>query len=750
MALQKRVEFQIAAQDLASAKLDKIRAATAKLQAQSLKYNDQARQITDSLGGQTTAFQKLGSSISNIASKSFESLKEAGKAAGIAIAGVTTAAAGLGVSAVKNSEKLSNSLLGLSAVAKAFGIDVMKAEEAARKLAEDGLMPVSDAAAGLKNLLASRFNLDEAIKLMNAFKDSAAFNRQGALAFGEAIVGATEGIKNQNSILVDNAGITKNLSVILKEAGYSQQDLMNVTSDAGVRQALYNGLLKEASTFQGNAAMSAETLTGKVQRIQTAYFNLSAEVGRTLVPVVTKLIQSLNNFIEAHRETFIKWAQSAIEWFSEMKAKIEPAIRVILEWMGKFFEEPERRKAALVGVFTAIGLAITAWAAAFVAASAGAIAIISAISVAVGFLYRVWTENWGGIQEKTKAVMSGMANFYNQYLLPLFDIIKTKVEQLAKWWGDNWFWIRDIFQGVWNQIKGIFDIVWAVFSGTFKVAIDLLTGNWKQAWEDLRNMFSGILNGLVTFLIGFVQTFIGVWKGYLDSVKQGAQTEWNNIANTFRNGWNNILQDFKAVWIAIKATYDMGLSGLKAAFSLAMDILSGNWSGAWEKVKTAFSSVWSGIKAIFFEVWEEIEKALAKGVNSLIGNINTLIEKINKLAGTKISLIGSIKNEPSKDVFGNIKAYATGTKFVPNDMIAQIHKGEAIIPAEYNPFVKHNAEHNTNNQDTQINNYRNQTNSPQNTINIDLRGATITDQDLITRVSQAINRELELSRFGIG
>jgi hypothetical protein len=41
---------------------------------------------------------------------------------------------------------------------------------------------------------------------MNRFKDSAAFGRQGALEFGQAIVGATEGIKNGNSALVDNAG----------------------------------------------------------------------------------------------------------------------------------------------------------------------------------------------------------------------------------------------------------------------------------------------------------------------------------------------------------------------------------------------------------------------------------------------------------------------------------------------------------------------------------------------------------------
>ena len=137
--------------------------------------------------------------------------------------------------AITQSQKFSNAFIGLSSVARAFGTSTDEATGAARRLSADGLLPLADASTGLKNLLAAGFNLPQATKLMEAFKDSAAFGRQGALSFGDAVRSATEGVKNGNSILVDNAGVTKNLSQILKEAGFSAQDLSKASSDVGVQ-----------------------------------------------------------------------------------------------------------------------------------------------------------------------------------------------------------------------------------------------------------------------------------------------------------------------------------------------------------------------------------------------------------------------------------------------------------------------------------------------------------------------------------
>lgn len=195
--------------------------------------------------------------------------------------------------------KLDAGLIGLSSVANAFGQNADLAKAAAVRLASDGLMSVGDAATALKNLLAAGFGLDQAITLVERFKDTAAFGRQAALGFGQAISSATEGIKNGNSTLVDNAGVTKNLSNILVEAGFAATDLSKATTDVNIRQALFNGLVKETTPQLGDAARLLKTAAG-----QQAVFNAQVEIaqqkiGKALQPALADVLQILVPFTKA-------------------------------------------------------------------------------------------------------------------------------------------------------------------------------------------------------------------------------------------------------------------------------------------------------------------------------------------------------------------------------------------------------------------------------------------------------------------
>lgn len=204
------------------------------------------------------------------------------------------------VEALRESER---SFAGLESASARAGISIRESFGAASQLAADGLITVGDASTALQNLLSRGYSLDAALGTLNRLKDAAAFNRQAHLSMGEAVVQASEGLKNENSILVDNAGVTKNVAKMwedyAKKLGVTTESL----TQAQKIQAEVSGVMEETAGQVGNAAKAAAGLEGGFAKATSATKELLTAFGGDLEPIVQLLASLFMGLIEAGKTT---------------------------------------------------------------------------------------------------------------------------------------------------------------------------------------------------------------------------------------------------------------------------------------------------------------------------------------------------------------------------------------------------------------------------------------------------------------
>lgn len=209
-----------------------------------------------------------------------------------------------GKASVDAASKMQSAWTGLNSIVQGTGNSFSKAQKFITDYTQDGLMSVNEAVTAYKNLLSRGYDTTQIEKTMTALKDSAAFGRQASYDLGEAVVSATEGLKNENSILVDNAGITKNVAKMWEDWAKAHGTTTAAMTQAQKIEAEYNGILQETKFQTGDAVTYTQTFAGQMQRLSASFTNLKVAVGRVVTPIAQLFIPVINGAVVALTNLF--------------------------------------------------------------------------------------------------------------------------------------------------------------------------------------------------------------------------------------------------------------------------------------------------------------------------------------------------------------------------------------------------------------------------------------------------------------
>ena len=250
----------------------------------------------------SSQLKKVNSQANTASSKISSTLSKIGKA--VAVAFSVTAVVNFGKECLKVATETSNAWIGLNSILVGQGKSFEKAKSFINDYISDGLVPLNNAVTTYKNLAARGYSSEQIEKTMTALKNAATFGRQSTYSLGEAVQTASEGLKNENSILVDNAGVTKNVAKMWEDYAKSIGKTTNQLTQQEKIQAEVNGILEETKFQSNDAAIYTNTYSGKVAMLSQAFTTMKTAIGNVIQPIAKLFIPIITSAVNAVTKLF--------------------------------------------------------------------------------------------------------------------------------------------------------------------------------------------------------------------------------------------------------------------------------------------------------------------------------------------------------------------------------------------------------------------------------------------------------------
>lgn len=648
-----------------------------------------------------------------------------------------------GKSAVDAASQMSNALVGLQSVLTGQKKSFSEAKTFIDSYIADGLIPATNAVAAYKNLATRGFSTTEIEKLMLVMKDSAAFNRQAVFSMGEAVQKATEGLRNENSLLTDSVGVQKNVAKMWETYAKSIGKATTALTLAEKRQAEINGFTEEAKFFMGDAAKVAQTYSGKVAGMSASFLNFRVALGNAIIPAIAAIIPYVTQLIN--------WLTTLANTFGQVMAAIFG--KQVVDTSKKAADEQEKLADATAKTEKAAKGSLAAFDEINVLSqqtAEGAAAAIPATEAPIE--PKIPEEIPSGIMaqvEEFKARILEILTPVGEAFVRLYEALKPL--GMTIWEGLKWAWENVLKPlGLWVIEKAAPVFLDLIAAGALVLNEALIAlkplGTWLwenllkpiaewtgQAFLDALKWITDRLNDLAVWirknpdefmeifgeallsLLGPIGTLIGQWDEFKVAVEAawawmtdiwGNAGEWinENLVVPVKEGFAQLWQGIRDVWAGVSLWFSENVTGpvsewFKTAWENIKEAAAGAWqgvqnlwngAGAWftvnivDPIRSAFETILNWLPNAWKTAFDGVVGFAKSAVNTVIYFINAMIQAIARGINSAIDALNTLSVTIPDWVPGlGGQTWGLSLPYVPVPQIPRLATG-AVVPAHSN------------------------------------------------------------------
>lgn len=643
------------------------------------------------------------------------SLKNIGKAAIAAFS--VKAVVDFGKTCVNAATETSNAWIGLNSILTGQNKSFQQAQNFINEYISDGLVPLNNAVAAYKNLALRGYSSDQIQKTMNALKNSATFARQSTYTLGEAVQTATEGLKNENSVVVDNAGVTKNVAKMWEDYAASIGKTTNNLTQQEKIQAEVNGILEETKFQSNDASIYANTFSGKLAQLNTAFTNMKVAVGNVIqpiakifIPIITSAVNAVTNLFSSFSNLLslfglqadsVSTLSNGLESVSNNATNASDAVSAI----GESAKKSAKNLKSLASFDTAQVLksdndsSSSGGSGASGSINTSGLNLTENIKQQVTDMENILNEvnfeplkqSFNNLKEAISYFGQGcgkiLDGFYNNYLKPLGNYVIS--DALPHFLNST----AEAIKGIdFDKLKGSFDELWKSLEPfTENIGNGLLwfydnvllpIGSWTI--NDVLPAFLNILTGALDILNQAIEDIQPIWQWFWDNVLSPIVTWTGGVIVDVLNGIGDALKWISDNELAMSIIEGVAIAiglvtGALALYNIAMGVcnaVTGVFAGVMSLLTSPITIVIAILGALIAVIilcvkhWDEIKEAASKCWEAIKTAWNNAGQWFNEKIVTPIkdffkNLWDNIKNTASnawngiKNIFSGVGNWFT-------------------------------------------------------------------------------------------
>lgn len=291
--------------------------------------------------------------------------------------------------------------------------------------------------------------------------------------------------------------------------------------------------------------------------------------------------------------------------------------------------------------------------------------------------------NSSPVQGFIKIVGDTLVNINKNFIKSLSQIWesiqKNLIPALAMCW-DALLPIREALAKIIPIVLGVAGVIMGFLIIAFLKIIEVLSTVLGPVVSFIINVFSFVLPIAIQVLVQSFRVMYSVVSMVIQGVISVVVWLWNTVSKSFSDGWNFISGIIRGMSNVISSVFSFIVSTISNSVNNIWNVIS----TVWNRISDFMGGIINGIRNIGVGIFDGAINGIKGGINIIIGLLDQAIRSINSTVIDSLNALNIGGVGVNIGHIGEIPKFAKGTDFVPRDMLAIIHRGEAIIPASQN------------------------------------------------------------------